>query len=38
MYAVVRTGGKQVRVEAGQAVRIEKLEGNVGDSIQLSRT
>jgi large subunit ribosomal protein L21 len=36
MYAVVRTGGKQVRVEAGQAIRIEKLEGNVGDSIQLS--
>ena len=33
MYAVVRTGGKQVRVEPGQAVRIEKLEGAVGDAV-----
>jgi large subunit ribosomal protein L21 len=33
MYAVVRTGGKQVRVEPGQAVRVEKLEGAVGDAI-----
>ncbi len=36
MYAVVRTGGKQFRVEPGAAVRIEKLEGSVGDSIELS--
>ena len=34
MYAVVRTGGKQLRVEPGQAVRIEKLEGAVGDRIE----
>ena len=33
MYAVVRTGGKQVRVTPGQAVRVEKLEGEVGDSV-----
>ena len=33
MYAVIRTGGKQVRVSPGQAVRVEKLEGAVGDSI-----
>ena len=36
MYAVVRTGGKQVRVAAGDAVRIEKLPGAVGDRIELS--
>jgi large subunit ribosomal protein L21 len=36
MYAVVRTGGKQVRVEPGEAVRVEKLEGAVGDKIELS--
>ena len=36
MYAVVRTGGKQLRVEPGQAVRIEKLEGAVGDRIELN--
>ncbi|MCH8889702.1 MAG: 50S ribosomal protein L21 [Myxococcales bacterium] len=35
MYAVVRTGGKQFRVEPGEAVRVEKLEGSVGDSIEL---
>ena len=34
MYAVVRTGGKQVRVEPGQAVRVEKLDGNVGDTVE----
>ena len=36
MFAVVRTGGKQLRVEPGEAVRVEKLEGAVGDSIELS--
>ncbi len=34
-YAVVRTGGKQFRVEPGTSVRVEKLEGAVGDSIEL---
>ncbi len=36
MYAVVRTGGKQVRVTPGQNVRVEKLAGDVGDAIELS--
>jgi len=36
MYAVVRTGGKQVRVAPGEAVRIEKLAGAVGDKIELN--
>lgn len=36
MYAVVRSGGKQVRVEPGQQVRVEKLDGAVGDSIEFS--
>ena len=36
MFAVVRTGGKQLRVEPGEAVRVEKLEGSVGDSIELN--
>ncbi len=35
MFAVVRTGGKQLRVEPGTAVRVEKLEGAVGDSVEL---
>ncbi|HYM15424.1 MAG TPA: 50S ribosomal protein L21 [Dehalococcoidia bacterium] len=36
MYAVVRTGGKQYRVEEGRSVQIERLTGEAGDSIELS--
>jgi large subunit ribosomal protein L21 len=35
VYAVVRTGGKQYRVEEGRAVTIERLAGEPGDSIEL---
>ena len=35
MYAVIRTGGKQVRVEPGERVRVEKLAGDPGSEIQL---
>jgi large subunit ribosomal protein L21 len=35
MYAVVRTGGKQYRVAAGDSVEVEKLDGNIGDTINL---
>jgi large subunit ribosomal protein L21 len=35
MYAVVRTGGKQVWVTPGKAVRVEKLPGEIGQSIEL---
>jgi large subunit ribosomal protein L21 len=35
MYAVVRTGGKQVRVAPGDAVWVERLPGEVGASIEL---
>ncbi|MEO6418029.1 MAG: 50S ribosomal protein L21 [Polyangiaceae bacterium] len=33
MYAVIKTGGKQYRVAAGDKLRVEKLAGNVGESI-----
>lgn len=36
MYAIVRTGGKQYQVACGDQLRVEKLEGNVGDSIDLT--
>jgi large subunit ribosomal protein L21 len=36
MYAIVRTGGKQYQVASGDQVRVEKLEGSVGDSIDLN--
>jgi large subunit ribosomal protein L21 len=35
MYAVVKTGGKQYRVAAGDILEVEKLDGAVGDSITL---
>jgi large subunit ribosomal protein L21 len=35
MYAVVRTGGKQVRVEPGDRVRVERLPGDVGATVSL---
>ncbi len=35
MYAVVKTGGKQYRVEPGHVVEVEYLDGNVGDKIEL---
>ena len=36
MYAIVRTGGKQYQVASGDQVRVEKLEGSVGDSVDLN--
>jgi len=33
MYAIIRTGGKQYQVAAGERLRVEKLAGNIGDSI-----
>ena len=35
MYAIVKTGGKQYRVTPGQTVRVEKLDGAVGDNVEL---
>ncbi len=35
MYAVVKTGGKQYRVAAGDILEVEKLDGDVGDSVNL---
>lgn len=36
MYAVIKTGGKQYRVTQGQVLRVEKLEQEVGSSIELA--
>ncbi len=35
MFAVVRTGGKQLRVAPGESVRVEKLAGAIGDTVEL---
>lgn len=34
MYAVIQTGGKQYRVAPGDTLTVEKLPGNVGDSVE----
>ena len=33
MYAVIRSGGKQYRVEPGKTIRVETLEGKLGGKI-----
>ncbi len=35
MYAVVKSGGKEYRISKGDVVRVEKLEGKVGDQVTL---
>lgn len=37
MYAVVATGGKQIKVAPGDVVRVEKIEGAVGDTVSLDQ-
>jgi large subunit ribosomal protein L21 len=34
-FAVIRTGGKQFRVEKGAKVRVPSIEGDVGASVEL---
>lgn len=36
MYAVVTTGGKQVKVSKGTLVRVEKIDAPVGDTVELT--
>ena len=33
MYAVIRSGGKQYRVETGATIQVERLEGKVGGKV-----
>ncbi len=37
MYAVFRTGGKQYRASKGDRLRIERLAGNEGDSVEFDQ-
>ena len=34
-YAIIRTGGKQYRVEPGDVIRVESLPGEVGSDIEI---
>ena len=37
MYAVIKTGGKQYRVAAGDVVRIEKLTAEPGGTVEFDK-
>lgn len=37
MYAVIETGGKQYKVAVGDSLRVEKLDGEEGSEVTLSR-
>ena len=36
MFAIIRTGGKQYRVEPGQAITVERLPYEVGQEVELN--
>ena len=35
MFAVIRTGGKQYRVQKDDIIKVEKLDGKAGDKVAL---
>ncbi|MCT2537962.1 50S ribosomal protein L21 [Aquibacillus koreensis] len=37
MYAIIETGGKQLKVEEGQEIFVEKLEGEEGSSVTFDK-
>jgi large subunit ribosomal protein L21 len=37
MYAIIETGGKQVKVEEGQAIYIEKLDVEAGETVTFDK-
>ena len=37
MYAVIATGGKQYKVSKGETLRVEKLDGEEGSTVELDK-
>ena len=37
MYAIIETGGKQIKVQEGQEIYIEKLHAEVGESVTFDK-
>ena len=37
MYAIIETGGKQVKVEVGSKVYVEKLDGEAGSELTIDK-
>jgi len=36
MYAIIKTSGKQYKVEPGQTFEVDRISGNVGDAVDFS--
>ena len=37
MYAIIETGGKQYRIQAGNTISVEKLNAQTGDEISIDK-
>ncbi|MBM7541774.1 50S ribosomal protein L21 [Amphibacillus cookii] len=37
MYAIIETGGKQIKVEEGQSIYVEKLTAEAGESVTFDK-
>src|SRR3954452_24583926 len=37
MYAILETGGKQYKVQSGDVIEVERLDGEVGAQVELGR-
>ncbi|WP_170007806.1 50S ribosomal protein L21 [Bacillus fonticola] len=37
MYAIIETGGKQVKVEEGQTIFVEKLDASAGETVTFDK-
>jgi large subunit ribosomal protein L21 len=37
MYAVIKTGGKQYRVAAGETIKVERLSADIGQDVKLDQ-
>lgn len=37
MYAIIQTGGKQYRVQEGDVLRVEKLQAEAGNTVEIDQ-
>jgi large subunit ribosomal protein L21 len=37
MYAIVKTGGKQYKIHEGDTIRIEKINGDIGNPVSFDQ-
>lgn len=37
MYAIVKTGGKQYKIHEGDIIRVEKIEGTIGNPVSFDQ-